>query len=45
MNWHKQYDVEDNNWIVYNHNWTEEFRFETEGLADLMLFCLERAIS
>ena len=45
MNWVKEFDETDNSWCILNENGTCMFVFWSEGLADLMLFCLERAIA
>jgi hypothetical protein len=45
MGWYKQYDEREKMWVVYNGEPGCDFAFENEDMADLMLFCLEKAIS
>lgn len=45
MNWIKEFDEIDNTWVILNSNGVCVFAFFDEDMADLMLFCLERAIA
>ena len=48
MNWIKEFDETDNTWVVgrnVGEMFEATFAFNDEDMADLMLFCLERAIA
>ena len=45
MNWVKEFDEIDGTWVILDTNKVCQFVFFDEDMADLMLFCLERAVA
>lgn len=48
MNWSKEYCDIENKWLIGTLQggiFETKFVFDTEDIADLMLFCLERVIN